>query len=194
MKIIGVDPSLTSTGIAVVEDGVLVETYVIETDMPHGDIDRMIKIVKRFIHNELIEEKTKPDLIVMEDISYGSKGIIAQLSGLNYILRYIFKEYNIKFVAIPPKSLKMFITDNGSASKELMRDVVCDKYECGSVFDGKIKKVSDIVDAFALAKMAEEILNNRNYEGFTAKQELAVKKIQKRIHPIIDIHEESMEI
>lgn len=99
-----------------------------------------------------IIKMTKPDLICMEGISYGSVGSasLADLAGLNYGIRMGAIDKNIEINIISPMDLKKRATGNGGADKD---EMVWAWRQC----DPKIKdvtdiKVDDLADAFFLSQ------------------------------------------
>lgn len=99
-------------------------------------------------------------LACMEGISYGSAGAgqVADLAGLNYLIREALYIKQIPFTVVPPTQLKKSAVGNGAADKDMMvsswkrldRSIA----EIPEVRDGKIK-VDDCADAFFLAHYNE---------------------------------------
>lgn len=87
----------------------------------------------------------------MEGISYGSAGAgqVADLAGLNYMIRSIFLKYNLKFTIIPPTSLKNFAVGNGAATKDVM--IASWKKIDKNIEKIDSIKIDDLADAFFLA-------------------------------------------
>ena len=129
MLIIGIDPSLTSTGIVVLRDG-KVELAVTTKNKPElGTIDRVRLIYERIVcvaENLTDGEKWQaPDLIVIEGFSYGSKGrSVFDIAYLGWRIREELErlrtEDNIPWLEVPPSQLKKFATGQGNANKEII--------------------------------------------------------------------------
>lgn len=169
MIFIGLDLSLTGTGVTILRDRKPPEMHLIKSKppgekSPKTEIERIIEIKKEII--EKIEENGKPDLVAIEGLAYMVKNATAltQLSGLNYMVReYLFKN-DIPFVIVAPTSLKKFITGNGVAKKDLMLMEVYKKF-------GVEIKDDNIADAFSLAKLAEAVAK-RPKELFKYEEEV----------------------
>ena len=94
--IAGIDPSLRSTGVVVIDDkGNIIEQKLIKDKLLRG-ADRLIKI-----KNEVsdILERNKVDIVAIEGFSFGSFGrSVFDLGGLGWILRVLLKEKNYKIL------------------------------------------------------------------------------------------------
>lgn len=101
---------------------------------------------------ESIIQIEKPNSIVMEGISYGSRGSAAlvDLAGLNYCIRMIAIRRGLNVVIVSPTTLKHIATGNGGAEKEEMVWAwkQCDK----NIADINDIKIDDLADAFFLSK------------------------------------------
>lgn len=181
---IGIDQSLSFTGVTVLRDGAVEAIYGIthkkhtkwdkwaekpdfiyiinydfedRVDDPFEDERRKYRNLRRLVDEvDYIISKYNPDEVLMEGVSFGSHQTtaIAELSGLNYLIRDICHKYNIKFTIIPPSKLKKFFTGNGVADKDLMTETFfqlvplargCEKYI----------KIDDIADSYAMACFEE---------------------------------------
>lgn len=114
-KILAIDPSLTSTGFAYYEsDGV-----VFGTIKPKVKDESRLYWIRQHVRKLLTD--VKPNIVVYEDYSFGSKGRsiygIAELGG---VLRLELYEQGIDVLFVPPTTLKVFTTDYGFADKETM--------------------------------------------------------------------------
>lgn len=95
----------------------------------------------------------RPDYAFIEGVSYGSLGSAAlvDLSGLNFVTRYILDYDNIPFIIVSPTENKKNATGNGAAKKEEM-------IYAWEACDDRLKelgqqlKLDDLADAFFLAK------------------------------------------
>lgn len=100
---------------------------------------------------ETIIQTEKPDSIVMEGISYGSRGSasLVDLAGLNYCIRMMAIRYGLRMVIVSPTSLKTRATGNGGAEKEEMIWAwkQCDK----NIANVTEIKIDDLADAFFLS-------------------------------------------
>lgn len=108
MRTMGIDPSLTSTGIS--RNG---ETGVITTKL-HG-VPRL-----DFISSVIVEfaEINKIQCVAIEGYSFASKNSQAHSIGeLGGVIRYRLWKLDIPVIEIPPTSRAKFATGRGNASK-----------------------------------------------------------------------------
>lgn len=133
--VVGLDLSLTSTGIA--GDG---WTANIRTKT-RGDA--RLKILQIGIADYI----KLADLVVMEGPSYGHAHLAGHedLAGLRVIVRLYCYRNHIPYAIIPPSSLKVYATGNGRASKGEIRSAIADRY--GHLTEGTARY--DEADAYA---------------------------------------------
>lgn len=152
MIIIGIDPSLTSTGLCVMDEkGEILETLAINSKFDGAkrlhDIKRQLKPRCCYTSGDS-EEKT---FVFIEGYSYGSmngREILGELGGM---IRLMLYEEEIEFVDIPPTSLKKFTAGKGNADKIAMAIAVLKIW-------GKDFPTTDQTDAFALAELGRAYL------------------------------------
>ena len=113
MKVMGIDPSLNSTGLAL-PDGTLLTLKQKPAD---GDY-RLVKIRCAFI--SAIGHPNRPALAVCEDLPRNAMGagITGQVQG---VLRETMQSYKIPYLLVSAATLKKFATNNGRADKAQMR-------------------------------------------------------------------------
>lgn len=116
--VVGLDLSLTSTGIA--GEG---WTSNIRTKT-RGDL-RL-----HYLVGEIGGFIKRADLVVMEGPSFGHTGPRAHedMSGLRVLVRQFCFRHEIPYAVIPPSSLKLYGTGYGKAAKGEMRSAVADRY------------------------------------------------------------------
>lgn len=177
MCVIGIDPSINSTGVCV-STGEKDIYYIITPKMTKKMKEFNSKVIKYLPYEkttytdmeyhekeviktnnfknilcqiEYIIKKHKPITCVMEGVSYGSvKGsALIDLSGLNYLIRMLLNKYNIQFTIVPPTSLKKFVCGNGQADKELM--IHTWKKMDKNISNITDIKVDDLADAYFMA-------------------------------------------
>lgn len=103
----------------------------------------------------------KPDLVNIEAIAMSANGRVDELSGLNYAIRILCIEKDILCCAISPSANKMEFSGNGQATKDMMVHEwsVCDPDS--KIFINTIgKHVEDIADAYALCHYPSETYLN----------------------------------
>lgn len=151
---IGIDLSLTGTGVVVLEDGEIVVEKLIKSKPTKKktyteEIERILGIKIEIIK---IIEKYEPNLVLIEGMAFMARNTTAlvQLAGLNYLIREYLFQYNIPFAIVAPTSLKKFITGSGGSKKDVMLMEIYKKYNIAFVDD-------NIADAFSLAKIGEAL-------------------------------------
>lgn len=116
--VVGLDLSLTSTGVA--GDG---WSDKIRTKT-RGDA-RL-----RILQIGIADYIKSADLVVMEGPSYGHAHLAGHedLAGLRVLVRLYCYRHHIPYAVIPPSSLKVYATGNGRAGKGEIRDAIARTY------------------------------------------------------------------
>jgi crossover junction endodeoxyribonuclease RuvC len=155
MLTIGIDLSLAKTGCVKIKNNEVVYKKLITSKppkqkSPEVELERLMKIRDSI-------DITDVDLAVIEGMAYMATKTTAimQLAGLNYMVREFLYLNNIKFVIVPPTSLKKFITGKGNCAKDLMLLETYKRYKVSFEDD-------NICDAFGLATIGENIKNPSN--------------------------------
>ena len=172
MGVLGLDLSLVGTGCIVIESNKVKLSRLI-TSKPSGkkpidELKRLLGIVDK-IRSIII--KNDIDLICIEGIAFMARnsGALSQLSGLNYLVRNIAYDDDVKFIIVPPTMLKKFVTGKGNCAKELMLLETYKRY--GISFSD-----NNLCDAYGLAKIAEAIVEKK--EKLTKPQTEVIEKIK----------------
>lgn len=110
MNIVGVDASLTGTGVAWIDaDGI--ETYVVKTKLV--GVERL-----SHIETEVVGLCVPDTVVILEGYSYGSKGrAVFNIGELGGVLRLAFHRARIGWLVVPPTVMKKYVTGSGTASK-----------------------------------------------------------------------------
>lgn len=146
--VLGCDPS-TRTGIVVLDDLVILEAMEITCKKPfkqHVDralnlSDQLCKVVERF----------HPDLVVFEGYGYSNQHTLVPLVEIGTVFRVICRLQDIKFLEVPPTSLKKVVTGKGNAQKDHIILEVFKRW-------GFEAATNNIADAFGLAIVGQEVL------------------------------------
>lgn len=116
MKVLALDLSLTSTGVAFPGGGVT--TWCPPKGVVGMDrLDWVRVLLAHAMGNDL------PDLVVLEGYSFGTARQASHahaLGELGGVIRHTLWRNEQPYVDVPPASLKKFATGKGSAKKELM--------------------------------------------------------------------------
>jgi crossover junction endodeoxyribonuclease RuvC len=148
MIIIGIDPSLTSTGICTMdESGKLLSTLAINSGF--SGMKRLYDI-KQQIFKVLINFQLKPTVFI-EGYSFGSMNGREVLGELGGMIRLMLYEEGIEFVDVAPTSLKKYATGIGKGDKVAMAIGVIKSW-------GKDFPTTDQTDAYALCQFGRGYL------------------------------------
>ena len=121
LRLIGIDLSLTSTGICVVNDGSITELDTIKSSGKKGDSitqrgDRMNWIVEELVLTHLFWENA--DLAVIEAPSYGSSfGSAHDRSGLWWLVVREIQGRGIPLALVSPQGRAKYGTGKGNSKK-----------------------------------------------------------------------------
>lgn len=144
MYFLGIDQSLRSPGVAVVDgSGQLVRVYHLPTGKRRG-AERLV-----YIRNKLFDTiLTYPSaLAAIEGYSMGSQNRPFDLGEIGGVVRVVLFDNKVPYVVVAPTSLKKFVTGNGQASKDSMRRAVRRKWKIDI-------DQNDACDAYGLARVA----------------------------------------
>lgn len=116
MIVMGIDPSSTHSGVAVVdsETGRVLYSGEIVPKKLTG-FDRISFIVFELIR---LHAEYKPDHVVIEGMFIGHASSAVQLVALGSILRYFLWQEDITYIEVPATTLKKFVTGSGTAPKD----------------------------------------------------------------------------
>lgn len=151
MNYLGIDPSLTGTGVVLLNfDGVMVERSLIKTTNKLRIDDRLCNIVGDVF--KVIRSSPKDTLVVaIEGLAFGAKGhSMLELAGLHYVLRHrmYIAGHSVDHI-VPPMTLKKWVCGKGNAKKEQMLLQAYKKF--GVEFTD-----NNLCDAYCLARYAME--------------------------------------
>lgn len=113
-QVMGLDPSLTSTGLAT-PDGT---AHTLEPPAGLAGMARIAWHVDQLFYANWMHGT---DLVVVEGYSFGSKGNATRdLAELGGVLRFTLWHGRKRWVDVPPPTLKIFATGKGTADKTAM--------------------------------------------------------------------------
>lgn len=167
---LGLDLSLTATGVVVVEDKVVKKQELIRSK-PSGnshvsEIERLLRLVDSVM---AIVKESGAGVVAIEGLAFMARNTTAlvQLSALNYMVRRELYLNNIPFVIIAPPSLKKFVTGHGNAQKDVMMLETYKKY-------GESFLDNNLCDGYGLARCGAAIAGYE-WEELTIPQREAIK-------------------
>lgn len=121
MRVIGMDLSLTSTGLAQADNGRLTRVENIKSKGKKGDTyhDHWGRIMRLAFEVELFITRDEPvDLVVIEAPSYGSKfGSAHERAGLWWEVYDLVAKRGIPIATVAPTTRAKYITGRGRADK-----------------------------------------------------------------------------
>jgi crossover junction endodeoxyribonuclease RuvC len=151
MIVLGIDLSLTGTGLSVVEGDRLLFSECYKPKNKSGPT-RLIEI--RHKVSETID-KYQPELICIEGYSFGSRGrALFQIGELGGLIRVLLHKTGIKWLEITPSQVKKFAAGVGNCGKDIIMQQVYKRW-------GMEFKTSDEADAFILAKIGTILLGHK---------------------------------
>ena len=149
---VGIDPSLTGTGVCVIDRDAGVETEKLITTTPKLTIEQRYE--KIMTELSFVWKIVRLHGIYIEGLSFGSRGqSMLELAGLHYLIRFHMHTLEVPYRVIPPSTLKKFITGKGNAKKEMML------LHCFKKFNVEYSE-NNMCDAYCLARYALD-----NYRG-----------------------------
>lgn len=152
--VLGLDPSLTNTGIAILKGGVPHRFHSIGHGGRNGATyaersDRIVsqaRAVTNWVLNDGLIRQVHYDLVVMEGPAYGQNlPSNHDRAGLWWGLFSAFRARKVPVVVIAPKTRAMWATGNGNADKKLVLETVRSWWPTTKIVN------HDIADAAALA-------------------------------------------
>lgn len=161
MHYIGLDLSMTNTGLVVLDDKAQTVVEVCLKSKPGGcryaRIEGMLGAVQRNIPQE--------GVFMVEGYAFGAKGQVFDIAEMCGVIKYHINRVwytDPIFYQVPPTVLKQFVTGKGTAGKELMLKEVYKKY-------GKDYADNNIADAYGLAMMGWSLDNSENLTQYQHK-------------------------
>lgn len=153
MHVVGIDASLTSTGIAILQ-GDEINTAAIKTDLKGpARLSYLRDCIQQIVANA--------DLVVLENYAYSRPNQAHQIGELGGVLRVMLYESGVKWIEVAPAAVKKFATGKGNAVKEAVAVGVYRHW-------GKEFKTNDETDAAVLAYIGQAYLGGP--ERLTAYQ------------------------
>ena len=142
--IVGIDPSLTGTGLATIHDGTAITT-VVATRRLDGH-DRLQHILR-----SVFAATQYADLVGMEGPSFGSTGsAVHQIAGLWWLIAHGLWERQTPLAIITPSVAKKYVTGKGTAKKDQVLVSVVRRFPAVNVAD------NNAADALVMAAIVAD--------------------------------------
>lgn len=143
---IGIDPS-TYTGLAAV-GGDWKSTKLVNIKTAKGL--RRVQLIARQVRDFVASCRTDGSVVCIEGYAYGNVNTLVTLVEIGTAIRLALHELKVPWYDVPPTVLKKFATGKGNAKKAEVAAAVRERWGFESPSD-------DVVDAFVLARMGEQI-------------------------------------
>ena len=147
ITILGVDPSLTNTGIVVVRDGAVVLETLIQSEPDMLRPDRLLKLDDEF---SALLKKWDPALVAMEaEIWTSSQAQSSDQGAVQAVYQMLIREYNLRFLSVNVSHVKKYV---GAKEKDQVLLQVYKRYK---------REIMDhnIADAFVIAQIGLDFLH-----------------------------------
>ena len=166
MRVLAIDPSLSSLGYCIFEDGLLYDFGVIQplnkADEQHIKLYQLANRLQQIIDEENI------DKVVLEGLSFGSISSSVRILGAIYFQILILCHINnLEWEEFAPTAVKKSATGSGKAKKPDMWKALPEKLQQKIEVEFKAKNSGkfDICDSFHLGKYYYEKFKGGNYVG-----------------------------
>ena len=164
-RVMGLDLSLTSTGLVLLQDAETVESTTVSSrfkgEARLADIREKITTAVK-LH--------RPQLVVLEGYAFGRPNQMAALGELSGVVKCSLFEMGQHYLVVPPTRVKKFATGRGNAKKDEVRLEVYKRW-------GFEAPSNDEVDAYVLARIGLAFLG---YDDKLIKPQLEVIKDLKK--------------
>lgn len=129
-RVVGLDLSLSSTGISLPDGHIITHGYSLPKDATVAERVARITHLRDRILTAVMPAgpdsrrgpfASTPPLVVIEGFSFGSPQGATEAGGLGWIIRLALHEHSIPFAIVAPATLKKFATGKGNAGKDDMK-------------------------------------------------------------------------
>ncbi|XBH22920.1 crossover junction endodeoxyribonuclease RuvC [Jonesiaceae bacterium BS-20] len=167
MRIVGIDPSLRNTGVAIIDNGALVELTSIPTKKLTGEmrVQFILEHIEKFVQGA--------DIIGIEGVSYNSvSSRLNEVYGLWGILNhYLWQNFRSPVIVTPATRAK-YATGKGNASKDTVMAAVIRRY-----MDERITG-NDEADALVVAAILSRLAGSPIEDSLPATHLAALDKME----------------
>ena len=167
MIVIGIDQSLSNTGVSVVKRGEKPLYFSITTGSLRG-VERLDDIVKKLVDiiSLVCKENVGEDIIICrEDYAYGAKGDVFNLGELGGCIDLtLYNKVNrnssskVKYYCIPPNSWKLLVLGSGQVKKDTQYLLTVFN-KTGEKFDN-----DNVADSYMIALAIEKMIGGFSEE------------------------------
>jgi len=166
-KAMGLDLSLTSTGVAIIQADGTSESMTIRSKF--RDEARLADLRDKILATVKLH---RPKLVVLEGYSYGSVTSLASLAELGGLVKTGLFEVSQPVLVVPPARVKKFATGKGNSKKDEVRLAVYKRW-------GFEAPTNDEVDAYVLARTGLAFLGHDS--GLIRSQIEVIEALKKAV-------------
>lgn len=168
MSVMGIDPSLTSTGyVALLDDGGM-EAGTVVCGGTRG-MERLEQISGLLMS---IATQRHASLIAIEGYAFGAKGAaMFSLGELGGVIRHRLWKNGFSYIDVPPTMVKKFATGHGNSKKDEIMLAVYKRWD-------EEFRTSDEADAYVLARIALALTEGD--DNLTEFQRDVIKALQSK--------------
>ncbi len=107
----------------------------------------------------------KNSVVLIENYSYSSKGLVYKIGENCGLLKYKLYKKGIKYILVEPTIIKKFFSGKGNSSKDIMYNEFLKRtnIDLNNIFGTKENPVSDIIDSYALCLYAIDFKNKFDF-------------------------------
>ena len=172
---VGLDLSLTSTGIAIIHDGTATVRRITSKPKPKAttadQAERLDILVSQIISAIPPSDST---MVAIEGPSYGSSGSAAHiLGGLWWLVRHSLRVEGLDVTVVAPGTVKKYATGSGNAAKDQVLAAVVRRYPDVDVTG------NDEADALVLAAIIARINGDAIEASLPVAQAAAVLAVTR---------------
>lgn len=174
---VGLDLSLRATGVVTIDSkGKIISSNLIKTKPTEGvvaELQRLIEI------KDQISILPGVALVAIEGIAFMSGPMataLAQLSGLNYLVRSDLYKNLHRFIIVAPTTLKKFATGKGNCDKNVVMLEVYKRW-------GESFTDDNLCDAFVLAQIARTLVGAAKPDSKPQEEVVNLLVKQNEINP-----------
>ncbi len=166
--ILGIDPSLTGTGVCLIDEAA--QIHRLATLRPPDTLDRIQRLV--WIRNQVQAFYNLAQVAFIEHYSFGSRNQLPYLGELGGLLRVSMYGF-LPFYEIAPSTMKKYVCGKGNVKKNVVLEQCFRRYNVGS----ETLTDDNQVDAYCLCMLGRHFIAWRTEEKVDCtKNELAVFK------------------
>lgn len=148
MRILGIDPGIAITGVAVVDETKGKQTFLYsEAIITPSNLSISLRLLKLYEQLINVIEKYKPEVAVLESLFFNTNAKTALIVGqARGVAQLVFAQNKLEIVEYTPLQVKMALTGYGRADKQQIQMMVKQILKLP-----KVLTPDDVADAAAIA-------------------------------------------